>query len=579
MSLSLYLLVAIGLADAHCVSFRYILNALEQELHYEAILLLESSSESEPCWRHEYFQGAVPILSFNANQSLYLKDAFNTNILALACLNGNEVRTMQALYENLQDMRDTPTILFVLSDSEVQDVLLECLRRKMLNVLAFKGSNRQFVYSFRAFPEFRIIKRNVKDIPRYFEPQLEDLGGYSLSALPDNIIPRTVVSRSPDGSRQLAGYLYPFMRNYVSTINATLRICWRLVPEGGTIQLGEVVRLSEMHKVDFPLGIHGLEHGSTSQNVPLEISSWFLMLPMEPSLPRAQFFIMLGFEKLTPVLLLLTILLSSAHRIEMGLRPSWRCYVMADRILRGALAQAFFLPRRLSFNLMLVYALILLNGFTYSNYATSLLETWFVHPPSGQLIYSWEQMRSLNLKVLIVPSELNTMTKALGKEFIESNSDLFELSDSARFQDKRLAMDQSYAYPVTFTLWPLLEHAQIRLPKPEFRRSREMVLIPLLIMAMPLPKNSMFHKSLNRYRALTQQSGLYEYWFKRSFGELVALRKIHYKVDDGRQTYRDLEWQDFSFVWLGLVAGSIASMLVLLGEIGYHRWQSRRNQH
>jgi len=577
MRRSLYLIIAIGLVDVHCVSLRYILNALENELQYRAILLVESSSESESCWEHKYIQGAVPILNFNANQSLYLKDALNTNILALVCLNENVESTMQALYENLEDMRDTPTILFVLSDSKVQDVFLECLRRKMLNVLAFKGLDRGFVYSFRAFPTFRVIERNVMDILQYFEQQLEDLGGHTLTTLPDNIIPRTVVYKSPDGSRQLAGYLYPFLRNYVSTINATLKVCWHLVPEDGMIQLGEVVRLSEIHDVDFPLGMHGIEHGSTSQNVPLEVSSWFLMLPMEPSLSRAQFFIMLGFEKVTPVLLLLTILLTTAHRIEMGLRPSWRCYVLGDRVLQGTLGQAFFLPRRLSVKLMLVYSLILLNGFTFSNYSITSLETWLVHPPSGHPIHSWEQMRTLNLKVLIVPSELDSMTKALGKQFTESNSDLFELSKSGNFQDKRLAMDQSYAYPVTCTLWPLLEHAQIRLPKPEFRRSREMVLIPLLIMAMPLPKNSMFHKSLNRYRALTHQSGLYEFWFKRSFNELVALRKIHYKVNGDHQIYRDFEWQDFSYVWLGFVGGTIASILVLLAEIGYHRWQLNQN--
>ncbi|KQS63124.1 uncharacterized protein LOC26526229 [Drosophila erecta] len=577
MRLSLYLLIAFGVVHSHSVSVRYILNALAGELHYEAILLVESSRESESCWKHKDVQGAVPILSFNGNQSLYLKDDFSTNILALVCLDGSEGSNMQALYQNLEDMRDTPTILFVPSDSELQDVFLECLRRKMLNVLAFKGSDWGFVYSFRAFPEFRVIERNVRDVLQYFEPQLEDLGGHTLSTLPDNIIPRTAVYRSPDGSRQLAGYLYPFVRNYVSTINATLKICWHLVPEDGMTQLGEVVRLSEIHDVDLPLGIHGIEHGTTSQNVPLEISSWFLMLPMEPCLPRAKLFVMLGFEKLAPVLLLLTILLGNAHRIESGLGPSWRCYILVDRVLRGALAQPFFLPRRLSVRLMLVYFVILLNGFTFSNCALTILETWLVHPPPGHPIRSWEQLRTLKLKVLTIPADLDTITKALGKQFAQRNSDLFELSDAVNFQNRRLAMDQSYAYPVTGTLWPLLKHVQTRLRQPAFRRSRELVLIPLLILAMPLPKNSMFHKSLNRYRGLTQQSGLYQYWSRRSFGELAALRKIHYKVKGGQQTYRDFEWQDFGYVWLGFVAGAAVSVLVLLGEIGYHSWQLGRN--
>ncbi|XP_016972344.1 uncharacterized protein LOC108039769 [Drosophila rhopaloa] len=574
MRLTFYMIVAIRLTLS--LSLKYILKSLEEELFYESILILEGSSQSDTCWKQKDIQEEVPVLNLNANQSLYLKDTFNTDILVLVCIHKNEGKTLQALYSNLEDMRDTPTVLFVFSGYNIRDLLKKCFQNNMLNVVAFKGQDREFIYSFQAFPSFQLIKRPLKKVRRYFEPQLENLGGYTLKALPDNIIPRTVVYRSADGNRQLTGYLLPFIRNYLSTINANLKICWELIPEEGMVQLPEVIRLSEINGVDFPLGIHGIEHGSTKQYVMMETSSWFLMLPAEPWVPRAHFFISLGLEKVLPLMLLMAMVLSNAHRIEMGLGPSWRCYVLGDRVLRGSLAQPFILPKGLSAKMMFIYWLLLLYGFFVSNYYVVHLETWLVDPPTGYVIRSWDQMRNLNLKVLTVPTEFNIMTQVLGNDFINDNSNIIKISNSEDFQNKRLSMDQSYAYPVTQTLWPLLEQGQVRLRKRIFRRSRELVLIPFLIMAMPLPKNSVFHKSLNRYWALTQQSGLYEFWFKRSFNDLIALRKINYKIDKYNQAYHDFEWLDLSFVWFTFMGGTLISFLVFLGEIGHYWWNLKR---
>ncbi|KAH8234301.1 hypothetical protein KR038_007211 [Drosophila bunnanda] len=575
MWLRLFVIVSTIFVDIYSEPLNNILRSLDIEVSYKTIFLLQNQNQSL-CWNQTDFEETVPILNFNASENVYLKDSFNRKILVLVCLDKYENEPIQVISKNLEDMRNTHTILFAASEVKISDLFLDCFKEKMLNVLAFQGSDRDIIYSYQAFPTFRLIKRKVVEVKRYFEPQLKDLGGYTLKVLPDNIMPRTVVYRASDGRRQLGGYLWHFIRNYASTLNATLKICWDLVPEEGMTHLAKVIEMGKAAGVDFPLGIEGLDLESAKQNVPLEMSSWFLILPMEPGIPRCSFFQRLRLDSMIPLMLLVAVALGNAHRIEAGLGPSWRSLLIDNQALRGTLGQPFVMPGRLSLKLMTIYGMLLMGGFFMSNYYTAVLETWLVHPPVPNHVDSWEEMHSLNMKILIIPAEKKYMTEAMGRDFMIAHRDVFEITNTANFQRKRLQMDQRYAYPVTNTLWPLLKQGQVRLQRPIFRRSRKIVFTPMLILTMSLPDNSLFHKSLLKYRMNTLESGLYKTWFKRSFDELRALRKISYNVDSNLEVYRDLKWDDFYFIWLAFVAGTMVSVLGFLLELGYHSWSLKR---
>ncbi|XP_043642415.1 uncharacterized protein LOC122612700 [Drosophila teissieri] len=567
LAMYLVLLSSIGTRSAFLSD---ILVALRKELHFTTMLIV---GDSTSCWNLEPYENDVPIISWRGMRNAYLKDTFNSEMLALACLQNNSEDAVKSLYSSLEGIRDTPTVLLSSSEEQIHDLFLGCLWENMLNVLALVGSNTEFIYSYQAFPAIRVVKRKVEEVHRYFVPQLEDLGGHTVTAMPGNVIPRTMCYRNAEGERQLAGYLHTFIRNYVDTINATLKISWDLVPEHGMRHF-TVSRLSKIHHVDFPLGIMSLYNRTDSQEVPMEISSWFLMLPMESPVPRAQLFVKLGLERLLAIMIVVGVVLGNAHRIEAGLRPTWRCYFLADKMLRGALAQPIVLPRSLSPKLMFIYSLLLLSGFFLSNYYMANLTMGLVHPPAIDRILDWDQFRFLQLKVLVIRDEFRYMSLLLGADFMKAYGDIFQLSNSTDFQRRRISLDPSYAYPVSNTLWPFLELSQVRLWRPLFRRSYDMVFQPLQIMTMPLPRNSIFRKSLVRYAALTRETGLYPFWFRRSFDDLVALRKISYKEDAGNP-YCDLKWTDFQLVWLGFLGGSGFSTLVLLLEVAHHKWHSR----
>ncbi|EDW00665.1 GH21005 [Drosophila grimshawi] len=400
----------------------------------------------------------------------------------------------------------------------------------MLNVLAIGNWSQEHIYSYHAFPQYKRIERRIAEVQRFLEPQLKNMAGHPFVTLSDNIMPRSIIYKDANGTRQLAGYLLPFMRNFVRRLNATFTVWWEGDLKDGEILNGwKMKRLINMGKVNAPMSIS--EFPSPTSSYVVEMSKCQLMLPTEPEVSTSLVMIdaanPMHFILVSIAMLLFGLLLYNAQRLELGLSPGLMCLgICIDSVLRAMICQTFVLRRTPSLRLMWIYFLLFICSFLSYNIYIAQLQMLLVQPLREPLVRTYEDMRRTGLKILLTEIDKNAMSDAFGKETLEKNWDVHRLVDSATYQALRSLPNISYAYPVTQTLWPLIKRKFAKQSRVSFRLSQEFEYISLMPYAIPLSRNSIYRLPLNRYILDTQSSGLYKLWRYRVFDKLVAIRQF-----------------------------------------------------
>lgn len=577
LCLSGFMVISVGLAMPQIISLGSILNSIRIELSFRTVLVLQSNDEYRSCSQLNELDRNLAYLRFNKNQSIYLKGQLNKEMLALVCVDPeikNEI--INALLENLQDMRETHVLFVVNMETNISRLFEECRSSQMLNVLALKGQNLEYIYSFKAFPEFQEVRRRTALIDRYYEPQVKDLRGHPIATIPYNLLPRCVIYKDKEGRNQMSGYLPHFYRNFARALNGTLWVRWDLVPEDGTPTHNVTSKLLSDGLVDFPLVLTTLAPEPFYPSYVSEISSWFLMVPVEPDMPPSSlYFNLKGWRYFLGLMVILALLLVNAHRIESGQGYfTLQCgHIFGDHVLRAILSQSFVMPNTLSHSRTILYSLLMLAGLIVTTFYGTNLATLLVDPPPAYKILSYNDLRLTNGKIFISQQELPTLNESIGHDALKANLDVFEITPSTvEFLTKRNELNTTYGYPVTNTLWPLLQLKQIKMHRPLFRKSNEISFMQFMPVTMPMARNSIYRDVFNRYLSHTLESGLYDLWFRRSYSELIAIGKLNYSAEMSDGLYHDLVWEDLLYVWIAYIGGTLFSLLVFSLEILYFKY-------
>ncbi|XP_014764054.2 uncharacterized protein LOC26514833 [Drosophila ananassae] len=374
----------------------------------------------------------------------------------------------------------------------------------------------------------------------------------------------------------MSGYLTHFYRNFARALNGTLWVRWDLVPEDGTPTHNVTLKLLTDGLVDFPLVLTTLTPEPFYPSYVSEISSWFLMVPVEPDMPPSSlYFNLKGWRYFLGLMVILAFLLVNAHRIESGQGFfTLQCgHIFGDHVLRAILSQSFVMPNTLSHSRTILYSLLMLAGLIVTTFYGTNLATLLVDPPPAYKILSYNDLRLTNGKIFISQQELPTLNESIGQDALNANLDVFEITPSTvEFLTKRNELNTTYGYPVTNTLWPLLQLKQIKLHRPLFRKSHEISFMQFMPVTMPMARNSIYRDVFNRYLSHTLQSGLYDLWFRRSYSELIAIGKLNYSSDMSDGLYHDLVWKDLLYVWIAYIGGTLISLLVFSLEILYFKY-------
>ncbi|XP_017029952.1 uncharacterized protein Ir20a [Drosophila kikkawai] len=488
----------------------------------------------------------------NGNPCPDLYNQFNGDILVLACLSPGSMGELHLrnLASSLRHLMAVPVLVEVVAQDRkalASEYLSICLHRHLLNVeLYFRDHQKSLIlYSYQAFPHFRLIQRSLSDIlkTQIFGNKLGNLRGHRLRVLPDLSPPNTFDYRDERGQLQVAGYLWDFIVTYASQRNASLEVIrpgWR---PGGAADSTYMLELTRNGTMDFGLTTAFI----TKRNVnllhqytyPILFSSWCTMLPVEKPIPKDDLFGRI----MCPgaVVLLLAILLLG-----------YLAFACMDSVRNCAWLR--ILPR--------LMALILLTT------STAQLLSLLISPPPHKRIENFDDLLSSSVRILGMSNEFYDMDGVFRAKYAAA---FHLISDPDELYELRNHFNSSWAYTIALIKWHVIEQQQHYFSRPLFRLSTDLCFNDYVPTSFVLAPDSIYYESLKDFTLSAAQAGLMKHWIAKSFYDMVASGRMDIRDYSEQVVQQPLSMVDLRHTWLIFGAAiAVASGVFLLELSLFH---------
>ncbi|XP_017085702.1 uncharacterized protein LOC108117686 [Drosophila eugracilis] len=482
-----------------------------------------------------------------------LYDQFNGELMVLACLSAGSSGTGQLknLATSLNHLRTLRVLIEVAGfsrESLAIQVLSFCLSQSMLHVeLYFRNYNHSLIlYTYRAFPKFELIKRAISGNERVaiFVNKLQNLEGHRLRVMPDLSPPNTFCYRDAMGKDVVVGYLWDFMADFASRINASLEVVRPNWPAGVASESSYMLQYTSKGLIDVGLTTTLI----TKRNLwaihqytyPIFISSWCTMLPVERPLLTPDLFERILSPALAAVLVPITL-------------ATWLVVKHLSWLFPLKNSRLACIVRRL-------LAMLLLT--TCSAQLLSLL----ISPPYHQRITSFDDLLHEDLKILGMRSEFYYFDGAFRARY----AGIFHLIDDPdQLYDHRNHFNTSWAYTMAYTKWMVIKTQQRHFSKPVFRWSKDLCFVDFMPTSIVVAPNSIYWQSLKNFSFTANQAGLINHWIEKSFYDMVKAGKMRIKDYSELVVLKPLEIGDLQLIWRICGAAIAVAIGIFLVELFY----------
>ncbi|XP_046803874.1 uncharacterized protein LOC124419277 [Lucilia cuprina] len=551
-------------------------------------------------------QTLVPVILLQSQQTEYrLHKKFNSEFVTIICIPPSPLpltlslpqqrqvitkvtqnHLLRALSKNLLYLRKNRVILrldFNQHEGEnlqnIVEILKYCSMEQIINIMIISYQfpyNDTVYYSYEKFPRFKItknnwLKENFKQ-QKLFPNQLQNLKGYKIFTLPDQIEPRSMVYNDSQGHQQICGYVGNFVRYFAQGLNASLVLAYE-VAKGVQIFYSDILKLTRNHTLDIPASLTGPINGTdwSEFSYPFEIADWCVMLPVEPEISMADIFLAVLNPYFIINLLLLFIcctflLLIVFKRISIdNFRLHLSDILINDKAFRAILGQGFpFNNQNLDYFVVYVFILIFFTGLVVIILFDVFLGSFMTSPPKNPPIRSFADLEKSGIKLYISKSEYAYIYPS---DYLK-HPQLFHIIDSFNeFVRLRNTLNTSRAYVITSSSWPVFAVQQQLFSRPLFRYSKDLCFSRYLHFYFILPMHSVFREALQMSTLRAYSLGLFFHWFESSFNELVSLGHLSFDDITEPRKLMPISVEDLKLIFMGFYILLLVSVGIFVLEL------------
>ncbi|EDW04557.1 GH19650 [Drosophila grimshawi] len=451
---------------------------------------------------------------------------------------------------------------------------------QMLNVLALFEDYRttNTFYSYNQFPTFQLEQRIYKPSLPIYPDRLNNLYGYHVSIMIGGASPRIIIYYNKQGGIVYKGTIGHFIDAFQQRYNCTFTQPRVAKPNmlvastdlvvavlNGTVDIGMAVT--------FPYLLN-----MRTFTYPYEQLNWCLMLPIEPDIPPAMYY--LNVFQLDSFLLTLAVLVVISITLSLLLKHNGYDvqlyeFILHDNCLRGALGQSFHELRNVSIQVRSIYIQICILGFLLTAWYNSYFSAYVTSTPKELPYQSYDDILASNVKIVAWEPEYYELIGRVAE--FRKYERMFHIERSLdKFISMRDSLNTKFGYAMTESRWVVINEQQNIFSKPLFRMRDDFCFFKNIPLGFPVRENSVYKQPLQKLILELSEMGLYSYWMSKGYSELVDAGEMKFLDLSGRREFRAMQLQDLQYVWYGFAFMMVFSSSVWLLEL-FTNWLTRRN--